>query len=155
MPELHPTLLSLYPWIKSIHLIAVISWMAGLLYLPRLFVYHCEAEIGSVQSETFKVMEWKLSRFIMRPAMWTTLAFGLLMIAIPGTPGYVVHAGFWLWLKLLFVVGLVGVNWAMMRWRDDFAGDRNARPQRFFRIANEVPTLLMIGIVICVIVKPF
>lgn len=155
MPDLHPTLLSLYPWIKSIHLIAVISWMAGLLYLPRLFVYHCEAEIGSVQSETFKVMEWKLSRFIMRPAMLTTLAFGLLMISIPGTPGYVVHAGFWLWLKLLFVIGLVGVHWAMMRWRDDFARDRNARPQRFFRIANEVPTLLMIGIVICVIVKPF
>ena len=152
MPQ---TLLALYPWIKTVHVIAVISWMAGLLYLPRLFVYHCEAEIGSVQSETFKVMEEKLSRFIMRPAMIVSLAFGLAMIAIPGTPGYLVHAGFWLWLKLAFVIGLLGVHFAMMGWRNDFARDQNTRPQRFFRIANEIPTLLMIGIVICVVVKPF
>lgn len=155
MPEALPLLLVLYPWIKSLHVIAVISWMAGLLYLPRLFVYHCEAELGSVQSETFKVMEWKLSRFIMRPAMIATLVFGLAMIAIPGTPGYLPHAGLWLWLKLLLVAGLLGAHLAMMGWRDDFAHDRNRRPQRFFRIANEVPTLLMIGIVLCVIVKPF
>jgi putative membrane protein len=148
-------LLVLYPWIKAVHVIAVISWMAGLLYLPRLFVYHCEAEIGSVQSETFKVMEARLSHFIMRPAMLFSLALGLAMITIPGTPGYIVHAGGWLWLKLVLVAGLLGAHLAMMRWRDDFAADRNARPQRFFRIANEVPTLLMIGIVICVIVKPF
>lgn len=148
-------LLLAYPWTKALHVIAVISWMAGLLYLPRLFVYHCEAEVGSVQSETFKLMEGKLSRLIMWPAMLATLVFGLILIAIPGTPGYILHASYWLWLKLLFVVGLLGAHFFMMRWRDDFANDRNERPQRFFRIMNEVPTLLMIGIVICVIVKPF
>lgn len=148
-------LLSLYPWIKALHVIAVISWMAGLLYLPRLFIYHCEAEPGGVQSETFKTMEEKLARVIMRPAMMATVAMGLLMIAIPGTPGYLPHAGYWLWLKLALVVGLLGAHTAEMRWRDDFAADRNQRPQRFYRIMNEVPTLLMIGIVICVIVKPF
>ncbi|MBW2499491.1 MAG: protoporphyrinogen oxidase HemJ [Deltaproteobacteria bacterium] len=149
------TLLALYPWIKAIHVIAVISWMAGLLYLPRLFVYHCEAEAGSAQSETFKVMEEKLARIIMRPAMWVSLALGLALIAIPGTPGHIIYAGPWLWLKLVLVVALVAVHFAMMGWRRDFAEDRNERPQRFFRIANEIPTLLMIGIVICVIVKPF
>jgi len=148
-------LLGAYPWIKAFHVIAVISWMAGLLYLPRLFVYHCEAEPGSQQSETFKVMEGKLSRVIMRPAMVATLIFGLGMIAIPGTPGYLPHAGYWLWLKLLLVVGLLHAHFFQMRWRDDFAADRNERPQRFFRMMNEVPTLLMFGIVISVIVKPF
>jgi putative membrane protein len=148
-------LLSIYPWIKAIHVIAVISWMAGLLYLPRLFVYHCEAPIGSPQSETFKVMEGKLARFIMRPAMLASLGFGLVMIAIPGTPAYLPDAGYWLWAKLLFVVGLLTVHFAMLGWRDDFARDRNDRPQRFYRIANEVPTVLMIGIVIFVVVKPF
>ena len=147
-------LLGVYPWIKAFHVIAVISWMAGLLYLPRLFVYHCEAEPGSQQSETFKVMEAKLSRFIMRPAMIATLVFGLAMIAIPGTPAYLPHAGYWLWLKLLFVVGMLHVHFFQVRWRDDFAADRNERPQRFFRFMNEVPTLLMIGIVIMIIVRP-
>jgi putative membrane protein len=148
-------LLPAYLWIKAIHVIAVISWMAGLLYLPRLFIYHCEAEPGSVQSETFKVMEGKLSRIIMRPAMVVTLVFGLLMISIPGTPGYLPHAGYWLWAKLLFVAVLLWSHFQMMGWRDDFAQDRNQHPQRFYRIRNEVPTLLMIGIVIFVIAKPF
>ena len=152
---MHAFLLGAYPWIKAFHVIAVISWMAGLLYLPRLFVYHCEAEPGSQQSETFKVMEGKLSRLIMRPAMIATLFFGLLMIAIPGTPGHLPHAGYWLWLKLLLVVGLLAAHLFQMRWRDDFAADRNQRPQRFFRMMNEVPTLLMFGIVVSVIVKPF
>ncbi|MBJ20641.1 MAG: protoporphyrinogen oxidase HemJ [bacterium] len=149
------TLLVAYPWVKALHVIAVISWMAGLLYLPRLFVYHCEAPVGSAQSETFKVMEDKLSRLIMRPAMIATLVFGLVLIAIPGTPGHFVHAGSWLWLKLLLVAGLLVAHLFMTRWRDDFANDRNQRPPRFFRIMNEVPTLLMVGIVLCVIVKPF
>ena len=152
---MHAFLLGIYPWIKAFHVIAVISWMAGLLYLPRLFVYHSEAERGSPQSETFKVMEGKLSRMIMRPAMIATLVFGLGMISIPGTPGYLPHAGYWLWLKLALVAGLLLAHFFQMRWRDDFAADRNERPQRFFRMMNEVPTLLMFGIVISVIVKPF
>ena len=148
-------LLQAYPWIKSLHVIAVIAWMAGLLYLPRLFVYHSESEVGSEQSETFKVMEEKLASMIMQPAMIATLLFGLAMITLPGTPGYIMRAGLWLWLKLGFVFGLLIVHFAMMRWKNAFALDRNEHPQRFFRIMNEVPTVLMIGIVICVIVKPF
>ncbi len=145
----------IHPWAKALHVIAVISWMAGLLYLPRLFVYHCEAPVGSAQSETFKVMERKLSQFIMRPAMLASLGFGALLVSLPGTPGYLPHAGGWLWVKLVFVAGLLASHFAMLRWRDAFAEDRNAKPQRFFRIANEVPTVLMIGIVIFVVVKPF
>ena len=143
---------ALFPWLKALHVIAVISWMAGLLYLPRLFVYHTEAEPGSAQSETFKVMEAKLSRIIMRPAMITTLVFGFAMLA---TPGYLANAGLWLWLKLLLVAGLLGAHFFLMRCRDEFAADGNERPQRFFRIINEVPTLLMIAIVILVVVRPF
>ena len=148
-------LLPFYQWIKALHLIAVISWMAGLLYLPRLFVNHCDAEVGSPLSEAFKGMEERLARIIMGPAMVATLLFGLTMIAIPGTPGYLPTASAWLWVKLALVVGLLGAHIAMMSWKNDFAHDRNRRPQRFYRIANEVPTLLMIGIVICAIVKPF
>lgn len=146
---------AVYPWAKSLHLIAVISWMAGLLYLPRLFVYHCEAPAGSAQSETFKVMERKLSQLIMLPAMIATLAAGAVLLSLPGTPGYLPQTGLWLWAKLALVVGLVASHLLMLRWRDAFAEDRNAHPQRFFRLVNEVPTLLMIGIVICVVVKPF
>ncbi len=146
---------AVYPWLKALHVIAVISWMAGLLYLPRLFVYHCDAPAGSAQSETFKVMERKLSDFIMRPAMLASLGFGALLIALPGTPGYLPDAGAWLWWKLAFVAGLLVSHFLMLRWRDAFAEDRNAHPQRFFRIANEVPTILMVGIVIFVVVKPF
>ena len=142
----------LFPWLKAIHVIAVISWMAGLLYLPRLFVYHCEAEADSDQSETFKVMESKLTRVIMGPAMITTLIFGLAMLIVPG---YLATAGVWIWIKIALVIGLVGVHFFLMSCRDAFAADRNQRPQRFFRIINEVPTLLMIGIVILVVVRPF
>jgi putative membrane protein len=145
-------LLGLFPWLKVNHVVAVISWMAGLLYLPRLFVYHCEAEAGSAQSETFKVMESKLTRVIMGPAMITTLVFGFAMLMVPG---YLASAGLWLWLKVALVVGLVGVHFFLMSCRNAFAEDRNARPQRFFRIINEVPTVLMIGIVILVVVRPF
>jgi putative membrane protein len=140
------------PWLRAFHVIAVISWMAGLLYLPRLFVYHCTAEPGSQQSETFKVMEDKLSRLIMFPAMLATTGAGLAMLA---TPGYLAGAGRWLWLKLALVAGLLAMHALMVRWRNAFAADRNPHPQRFYRIANEIPTLLMIGIVILVIVRPF
>jgi len=141
-----------YLWVKALHVISIIAWMAGLLYLPRLFVYHTAATPGSEASETFKVMERRLLRAIMNPAMIAAWVFGLSMIAIDPT---LFQQGGWLHAKLLFVVGLTMTHMMMARWRKDFEADRNTRPQRFFRIWNEVPTLLMIGIVIFVIVKPF
>ena len=140
------------PWLRALHVIAVISWMAGLLYLPRLFVYHCSAPPGSDTSETFKVMEDKLSRLIMFPAMMVSVGVGLLMLS---SPGYLAHAGLWIWLKLVLVGALLVLHAFMVRWRNDFARDANTHSERFFRIMNEGPTLLMIGIVILVIVKPF
>lgn len=145
-------MIALYPWFKALHIISVIAWMAGQLYLPRLFVYHADAEPGSVQSETFKVMERKLMRAIMAPAMIATLLFGT---ALASTPGVVDWSSGWIYLKLAFVVGLFASHGMMSRWRRDFAEDRNKHPARFFRMINEVPTLLMIGIVILVVVKPF
>jgi putative membrane protein len=142
----------LYEWIKALHVISIIAWMAGLLYLPRLFVYHCQVPAGSEASETFKVMERRLLRAIMNPAMIAAYVFGIAMIAMNRE---LFLQGGWLHAKLLFVLLLTVSHMMMARWRRDFAEDRNTRPQRFFRIANEVPTLLMIGIVIFVIVKPF
>lgn len=141
----------LYEWIKALHVISIIAWMAGLLYLPRLFVYHCEAPAGSETSETLKVMERRLLRAIMNPAMIAAYVFGIAMIVL--TPEWLKQG--WLHAKILFVLLLTASHMMMARWRRDFAEDRNTRPQRFYRIANEVPTLLMIGIVIFVIVKPF
>jgi protoporphyrinogen IX oxidase len=138
-----------YPWIKALHLISVIAWMAGLLYLPRLFVYHCAAEPGSVQSETFKVMERRLIRAIMNPAMIATWLFGILLLMVQDLSQGWVHA------KLLLVVLLTGMHHVFSRWRKAFERDANRHPTRTFRIANEVPTALMIAIVILVIVKPF
>jgi putative membrane protein len=142
---------SFYPWIKALHVIAVIAWMAGLLYLPRLFVYHAQAEMGSHSSETFKVMEDKLYRVIMTPAMLVAWVCGLSMIVF--NPA-LLSSG-WLPVKLLFVLGLTAIHFLMNGWREDFARDANRRSQKFFRIANELPTLAMIVIVIMVIVKPF
>jgi putative membrane protein len=139
-----------YNWVKALHAISVISWMAGLLYMPRLFVYHTTAAPGSETSELFKVMERRLYRAIMTPAMIATWLFGVTMLA--AQPGFFHFA--WLHVKLACVVGMTVTHVLMGRWKDDFAADRNSRPQRFFRIANEVPTLLMIVIVIMVIVKP-
>ncbi|KAA0597618.1 putative membrane protein [Azospirillum lipoferum] len=141
----------LYEWIKALHVISIIAWMAGLLYLPRLFVYHCQVPAGSETSETFKVMERRLLRAIMNPAMIAAYVFGITMIVL--TPEWMKQG--WLHAKLLFVLLLTASHMMMARWRRDFAEDRNTRPQRFYRIANEVPTLLMIGIVIFVVVKPF
>jgi putative membrane protein len=140
----------MYEWIKALHVIAVIAWMAGMLYLPRLFVYHCEAEIGSKQSETFKVMERRLLKAIINPAMTVTWLAGL----------YLAWAGQWFsagWLhgKLLLVIAMSGLHGFLARCVKDFAADRNLRSQKFYRIINEVPTVLMIGSVILVIVKPF
>ncbi len=140
-----------YFWVKALHVISVISWMAGLLYMPRLFVYHTTAVPGSETSELFKIMERRLYQAIMTPAMIASWLFGLLMLA--SMPSF--FSDVWLQAKLSFVIGLTVVHLLMGRWKDDFAADRNSRTQRYFRVANEVPTLLMIGIVIMVIVKPF
>lgn len=139
-----------YLWLKALHVIAIISWMAGLLYLPRLFVYHCEAAAGSDSSELFKVMERRLLKAIMLPAAVIAWAAGLSMAVIGG----LFHDG-WFHVKLTLVIAMSISHYMMERWKNDFAADRNTRPQRFFRVANEVPTLLMIAIVILVIVKPF
>jgi protoporphyrinogen IX oxidase len=139
-----------YEWVKAFHVVAVIAWMAGMLYLPRLFVYHAEVEKGSVRSETFKIMERRLLKAIINPAMIATWVLGL----------YLVFAGGWWkagWFhgKFALVLLLSGVHGLLARWLKDFAADRNTRPARFYRVWNEVPTVLMIGIVILVIVKPF
>lgn len=139
---------SLCLWAKALHIIAVISWMAGLLYLPRLFVYHTMAERGSVQSETFKVMERKLLKFIMNPAMITAWIFGILLI-------FIGNAGAWLHVKLVLVLALSGFHGFLSKLRKDFERDENARPEKFFRMINEVPTLIMIVVVILAVVKPF
>ncbi len=142
-----------YLWIKALHIVAVISWMAGLLYLPRLFVYHCGAESGSDTSETFKVMEQKLLKVIMRPAMIASWAIGILLLSIPGLVGW--GSDFWMYGKLALVVALTGVHMAFAKYARAFMEDRNEKPERFFRIINEVPTVIMIGVVVLVTVKPF
>jgi putative membrane protein len=145
-------LTALYPWIKSFHVISMIAWMAATFYLPRLFVYHCELDRGSAESERFKVMEYKLFKVIMNPAMIATWCFGLLLVATPGVVDW--HAGWW-HVKLAMVILMSGFHGASSKWRRDFMEDRNRKSQRFYRMANEVPTVLMIVIVIMVIVKPF
>ena len=140
----------LYLWLKAFHIIAVIAWMAGMLYLPRLFVYHCEAEPGSKQSETFKVMERRLLTVIINPAMIATWILGLWLAYESGF--YREH---WLQAKFLLVIGLSGLHGEMVRWFRDFQNDRNTRPAKFYRIMNEVPALLMVLIVLLVVLKPF
>jgi putative membrane protein len=140
----------LYLWLKAAHIVAVIAWMAGMLYLPRLFVYHCEAPPASTQSETFKVMERRLLRAIINPAMVATWAFGLWLA---WDVGFFVDG--WLHLKLALVVALSALHGFFATCVRDFAADRNRRSQRFYRIINEIPTLLMIVIVVLVVVKPF
>ena len=140
----------LYEWIKALHVMAIISWMAALLYMPRLMVYHCDAPKGSAQSETFKVMERRLLKAISRPAMVVSWLAGLYLAWEGGW-----FASGWFHVKLALVVGMTIAQEYQARWVADFAADRNTRPARFFRMMNEVPTLLMIGIVIMVIVKPF
>lgn len=139
-------------WVKAFHIISVIAWMAGLLYLPRLFVYHADAEPGSVQSETFKVMERRLYRAITTPAMIATWVFGLWLLHLYGSA---IFSMGWLWLKLAFVLALSGFHGFLGSNLRAFAKDTNTRPAKFFRAINEIPTVLMIIIVIAVIVKPF
>ncbi len=147
IPALGPYL----QWEKALHLISVIAWMAGLFYLPRLFVYHCKAAIGSEQSEVFKVMERRLLRAITTPAMIAAVTFGTLMVL---TPGAVNWSAAWWWVKLGGAGLMLCFHGACARWRRDFEQDRNMRPQRFYRMANEIPTALMLVIVVMAVVQP-
>jgi putative membrane protein len=139
-----------YDWIKAFHVVAVISWMAGMLYLPRLFVYHSETPKGSIQSDTFKLMERRLLKAIMTPAMILTWILGLILIWQGGW----ITSG-WLHAKILLVIALSSLHGFLSKTVREFAADRNVRPVKFYRLINEVPTVLMILIVILVIVKPF
>jgi putative membrane protein len=142
----------LLAYIKAFHVIAIIAWMAGLLYLPRLFVYHASSKKGSEQSETFKVMERRLLKFITTPAMLASWALGLIL-AFSGAIDW--SRDGWFHLKLVLVLALTAFHGLLAKWTKDFALDRNTRPAHFYRIANEVPTVLMILIVILVVVRPF
>ncbi len=139
-----------YLWVKALHVISVIAWMAGMLYLPRLYVYHCAAAPGSVQSETFKVMERRLLRAILNPAMIASWLFGVMLVAHLGawTQG-------WMLAKFACLLGMQVVHAGLSRWRRQFERDENPHSDRFYRFMNEVPTLLMIFIVVLVIVQPF
>jgi putative membrane protein len=141
-----------HAWMRALHIISVIAWMAGLLYLPRLFVYHASAIAGSDKSETFKIMERRLLRAIMTPAMVASFVFGAILLANLAPSAY--QAG-WIYLKIACVLGLAVLHGLMARWRRDFALDRNRRPARFYRLMNEAPTVLMIAIVILASVRPF
>ena len=142
----------MYDIIKALHLIAVIAWMAGLFYLPRLYIYHVEAEAGSDKSETFKIMERRLLWAIMNPAMIATWIFGTYLL-VEGD--WMVDSGGWIHLKLVCVVLMTVFHMACARWRKNFETDANQKSAKFYRVMNEVPTVLMIVIVVMVIVKPF
>jgi putative membrane protein len=140
----------MYPWLKAFHIISVIAWMAGMLYLPRLFVYHAAIKPGSEPSETFKIMERRLLKLIMTPAMIATWLFGIALVVQGGwfTAG-------WLHAKLALVFVLTAMHGLFSQWARDFQYDRNHRSPKFYRIANEIPTILLIVIVILAVVKPF
>jgi putative membrane protein len=146
-------LASVYPWVKALHIISVISWMAGLLYLPRLFVNHVEhGPVGSETSEVFKGMEERLMRIIMAPAMVATWVFGLLLAF---TPGIVDWSSFYPCIKAFMVIGMTGFHHWLIKIRKEFAADKNERTSKTYRLANEVPTLMMVVIVVMIVVRPF
>jgi protoporphyrinogen IX oxidase len=140
----------MYLWLKALHVIAVISWMAGMLYLPRLFVYHAASKPGSEQAETFKVMEGRLLKFIMTPAMIVTWLAGIALVVL----GQWMGSG-WFHAKLALVLVMTVMHGLFSHWATEFAYDRNTHTQKFFRIVNEIPTILLIVIVILAVVKPF
>ncbi|KRE06154.1 hypothetical protein ASE63_24495 [Bosea sp. Root381] len=140
----------MYEWLKAFHVLAVISWMAGMLYLPRLMVYHAESPVGSIQSETFKIMERRLLKGIINPAMTVAWVLGLYL----AWEAFGFKGG-WLHAKLMLAFILSGIHGYLVGRVRDFANDRNTKSARFYRILNEVPAVLMVGIVILVIVKPF
>jgi putative membrane protein len=139
-----------YNWLKAVHVIAIIAWMAGMLYLPRLFVYHCAASAGSELSETFKLMERRLLKVIINPSMILSWILGVWL----GVAGSWFSSG-WLSLKLVLVLVLSALHGFYVRWVRDFARDQNRHSGKFYRIVNEVPTVLLVGIVILAVVKPF
>jgi putative membrane protein len=139
-----------YEWVKALHIISVMAWMAGMLYLPRLFVYHCAAPVGSELSETFKVMERRLLRAIINPAMIASFVFGLWLVWLGGWA-----FATWFQAKFVLVIIMTGVHGMLSRYRRDFAADQNRHSQKFYRVINEVPTLLMIAIVLLAVIKPF
>ena len=141
----------LYLWVKAVHVIAIISWMAGMLYLPRLFVYHAATAVGTATSETFKVMERRLLRAITTPAMIISLVSGAWLILM--VPEHLSES--WLHAKIALVTGMVAVHGVLARHRRLFADNQNRQSPRYFRILNEVPTVFLIGIIILVIVRPF
>jgi putative membrane protein len=140
-----------YDWFKALHIIAVISWMAAILYMPRLFVYHCRAEIGSEMYKTFQTMEHRLLRIIMTPAMIATYLFGLTNAYIYGFAAM----GGWFYIKMTAVLGLTAIHGMLAKWRKDFARGENRHSEKFYRIINEVPFALMAVAVVMVVVKPF
>ena len=144
-------LTALYPWTKAFHVISMVAWMAGMFYLPRLFVYHCEMQRGSAESERFKIMEHRLLKQIINPAMIATWSFGILLVLTPGVIDWT--AGWW-WVKFIAVLLMSGFHGAMSKWKRLFMEDRNTKTHRYYRFANEVPTLLLMVIVIMVIVRP-
>ena len=141
-----------YLWIKALHIISVIAWMAGMLYLPRLFVYHVDAEPGQIQSETFKIMERRLLRAIINPAMIAAFIFGGLLMSIPGV---VIWSSAWIWVKIAMLLVMTGLHGFLARWRKQFERDENRHSAKFYRIINEITTVAFIVIVIMVVVKPF
>jgi len=141
-----------YRWMRAFHIISMIAWMAGMFYLPRLYVYHADVAVGSDQSELFKVMERRLLRGIINPAMIATFLFGILLLM---TPGVVDWSAGWIHMKLTAVLIMSGYHGFLSRWRKAFARDENRHSSKFFRWMNEVPTVLMVIIVIMVTVKPF
>jgi len=143
-------LLDWYLWLKAFHIIAVIAWMAGMLYLPRLFVYHCQTAPGSEGSERFKLMERKLLKGIINPSMYVVWALGLILAWITGA-----YSQAWFMAKFALVLLLGGFHGFLAARVKDFAADRNTRSERFYRIINEVPAVIMIAVVILVVVKPF
>jgi len=143
---------SVYHWVKALHIIAVISWMAGMLYLPRLFVYHSQVAVGSETSELFKIMERRLLRFIINPAMIVTWIAGLYLVVYTNALNPV--NGMWMHWKLTMVIGMQIVHAMLARHRRQFANDVNTKGARYYRILNEVPTVLLIIIVILVVIRP-
>jgi putative membrane protein len=142
-------LVPFYRWELAFHILSFTAWMAGLFYLPRLYVYHCQVKAGSEESARFKVMERRLLKQITTPAMIATWVFGILLVLTPGAVDW--HAAWW-WTKLICVVLMSGFHGACSKWRKNFLNDANVKPERFYRIANEVPTVLFVVIVLCVVV---